>query len=212
MRRRFGMLIWCFAPLVLCAQPGPAPQSNAPAQASPPAVQQPAAAAASSGLQPDWDVRAVLQEISDHAGRLQPVLNKVNVKDWAAKGASETYAQQLQSSRDQARAIITNAHNLASNPEKLSACLELYFRVQGLDEMINSLVGGVRKYQDGTLADELASVSAENGANRNRLQTYIVSLAQQREQECAVMDREAQRCRSIVATEPPPASKRGGKK
>jgi len=181
--RLVSKLVWC-VPALLWAQ----------------------APATTAGLQPDWDIRAILQEMSDHAGRLAPVLNQVNAAAWTEKGASETYAAQLQSSKDQARTIAGDAKKLALNPEKLSACLELYFRVQALEEMMHSLADGIRKYQDPALAETLTSLSAENGANRNRLQTYIVNLAAQREQECAVMDREAQRCRSVVATQP------GGKK
>jgi hypothetical protein len=165
-----------------------------------------------NGLEPQWDISVILGEMSAHAIRLLPVLNKVDAKSWVAKGASETYAVQLQSAKDQARALADDAKALARNPEKLGASLQLYFRIQGLEEMIASLVPGVRKYQDPALADELASRSAENGANRNRFQTYIVTLATNREQECAVMDKEAQRCRSIVATQPPPKSAAGKKK
>jgi hypothetical protein len=165
-----------------------------------------------AGLQPDWDIGVILGEISAHAARLVPTLDKVNAKAWVAKGASETYVAQLQSSKDQARAIAKDAEALRRNPEKLSKCLELYFRIDGMEQMIGSLLDGTRKYQDPKLAVELSSQSAENGANRNRFQAYIISLASQREQECAVMDQEAQRCRSIVATQPPPKAASGRKK
>ena len=178
---------WLCFPVLLCAQ------------------------APDAGLQPDWDIRAILQEMSDHATRLAPVLNQVDAKAWVAKGASETYAAQLQSSRDQARTMAEQAKKLAQNPEKLSTCLELYFRVQAIEQMIGSLAEGIRKYQDAELADTLTSLSAENGANRNRLESYIVNLAAQREQECAVMDQEAQRCRGFLASRPP-ANSNGGKK
>jgi hypothetical protein len=168
-----------------------------------------AQAPADGGLQPDWDISAILGEMSNHATRLLPTLDRIDAKSWVGKGASETYVTQLQSSKDQARAMANDAKALARNPEKLSACLQLFFRIQGLEQMIGSLVGGVRKYQSPELADDLASQSAENGSNRDRFQTYIVSLASQREQECAVMDKEAQRCRSIVATQPPPKSSSG---
>jgi hypothetical protein len=167
-----------------------------------------AAQPAAAGLQPDWDISVILNEMSAHATRLLPTLDKVDAQSWVAKGASETYAAQLQSSKDQARAIANDAKVLARSPEKLSACLELFFRVQALEQMIDSLVGGVREYQGGDLAGQLAGQSAENGPNRNRFQTYIVSLATQREQECAVMDKEAQRCRSVVATQPPSGRKK----
>jgi len=166
-----------------------------------------------AGLQPDWDMGAILQEISEHATRLLPVLDRVDAKSWVEKGASETYAAQLESSKQQARALADGAKALVRNPEKLSACLELYFRIQGLEQMIGSLAEGIRKYQDAATAEKLISLSAENGINRGRFQTYIVNLASQREQECAVMDREAQRCRGIVATQaPPPRANTGRKK
>ena len=168
-------------------------------------AQAPVAPQAPAGLVPDWDIRAILEEMSAHATRLIPVLNQVNVKAWVQKGASETYVAQLQSSKDQTQAIADGAKALARNPEKLSASLELYFRVTGLEDMLGSVGEGIRRYQDPRLADTLASLAAENGANRNRFQSYIVNLAAQREQECAVMDREAQRCRSVLATQPPPA-------
>ena len=169
-------------------------------------LQAQAPASPQSGLLPDWDIRAILEEMSAHAARLTPLLGQIDAKAWVAKGASETYAAQLQSSREQAQAIGTDAKALERNPEKLSACLELYFRVAGLEDMLASLGDGVRRYQDPALAQKLVATVAENGANRNRLQTYIVNLATQRELECAVMDQEAQRCRGILATQPPAAA------
>jgi len=170
-----------------------------------------------AGLLPDWDIRTILEEMSAHAGRLLPVLARVDAQSWVAKGASETYVAQLKSSREQAQALADGAKALARNPEKLSTCLELYFRLTGLEDMLNSLQDGIRKYQDPALAQTLASLSAENGANRNRFQAYIVNLADQREQECAIMDREAQRCRASIATQPTgapksPAGGTGGRK
>ena len=170
------------------------------------------ASAPQAGLSPDWDIRPILQEMSAHAARLAPVLNQIDTKSWVQKGASETFTSQLQSSKEQARAMEDEARALARNPEKLSACLQVYFRIEGLDTMLQSLEEGTRKYQDAALAQTLASLNAENGANRNRFQVYIVNLAAQKEQECEVMDREAQRCRGVLATQTPPQPARNGKK
>jgi ABC-type transporter Mla subunit MlaD len=185
MRRALGSFLWISFTVFLHAQAPASPQS---------------------GLLPDWDIRVVLEEMSAHAGRLQPKLDQIDAQSWVAKGASDTYQAQLQSSKDQARAIAGGAKALAQNPEKLSSCLELYFRISGLDDMLASLQDGIRRYQDPALAQSLAALAAENGANRNRFQTYIVNLATQREQECAVMDQEAQRCRAVMATQPPPGA------
>jgi hypothetical protein len=68
---------------------------------------------------------------------------------------------------------------------------------------------GMHRYQTPASAQALASLQAESGANRDRLQRYIVNLAAEREQELHVMDQEAQRCRGTVTA---PASKSGKKK
>src|ERR1039457_5873354 len=74
-----------------------------------------------AGLEPAWDMGVILQEMSAHAGRLLPVLDRIDVKAWIEKGASDTYAAQLQSSKDQAKAVVDAARELVHNPEKLSA-------------------------------------------------------------------------------------------
>jgi hypothetical protein len=157
-----------------------------------------------AGLEPAWDMAPILLAIGDHSTRLLPVLAAVDVKAWVEKGASETYADQLQSSKDQAKALADGARAMARNPEKLSAALELFFRIEGLETMLASLEDGLRKYQGQQAAQQLASVAAEGGANRERLRRYIVNLAAQREQQFEVMDREAQRCRGILAQPAPP--------
>ena len=183
-----GLTLWACA-AALCCQAQSAPQQPA-------------------GLEPDWDIGVILQEMSAHAGRLLPLLDRVDVKAWLEKGASATYAAQLRSSKDQATAFADGARDLARNPEKLSVSLELLFRIQGLETMLGSLEEGTRKYQDPALAQTLASVAAENGANRDRFQNYIVNLAAEREHQFEVMDSEAQRCRGILAAQPPAGRKK----
>ena len=175
---------------------------------TPPA--QPVAQGQPAGLETEWDIGAVLLEIGAHAGRLSPVLDRIDVKTWIAKGASDTYQAQWQSSQEQARALADGARSLARSPERLSAAIELFFRIQGLETMLGSLEAGLRQYQSPALAQELAGLEAENGVNRDRLQRYIVNLAAQREREYEVMDREAQRCRGMVFSSPPPSA--SGKK
>jgi hypothetical protein len=168
---------------------------------TPPA--QPAAQGPPAGLQTEWDIAVVLGEIGAHAGRLPPVLDRIEVKSWIEKGAPDTYQAQLQSSQEQAKALADGAKSLAGSPERLSAAIELFFRIQGLETMLGSLEEGIRKYQNPALAQELAGLEAENGVNRDRLQRYIVELAAQREREYEVMDREAQRCRGMVFSSTP---------
>jgi hypothetical protein len=156
--------------------------------------------AAPGGMSPEWDIRVILQEMAAHAGRLLPVFDKIDVKSWG--GASETYAEQLQSAKDQTRAIAAEARELARRPDKLSAALQLHFRLNGLDNIVHSLGEGIRKYQNPAVAGMLMSLSAENGANRDRFQRYVVDLAAEREEQFIVMDKEAQRCRGFLAGQP----------
>ena len=81
--------------------------------------------------------------------------------------------------------------------------------MQSIDAMLGSVEEGMRKYQSPASAQALASLQAEAGANRDRLQRYIVNLAAEREKELRVMDEEAQRCR---AAQTAPAPKTGKKK
>jgi hypothetical protein len=172
--------------------------------AQPPAAPQPASRTQDpAGLETAWEIAPVLQEIAAHAGRLLPELDKVNVRAWIEKGASDTYLVQLQSSKEQARALAAEAKALAANPERLSPALQLLFRMQGLDTMLPSLEEGLRKYQSPAAAQQLAGLAAEAGRSRDRLQRYVVNLAAEREQELQVMDKEAQRCRGILTQAPP---------
>ena len=155
-----------------------------------------------AGLEADWDIAPVLQQISNYATRLAPELDKLDPQVWASKGASETYLRQLQSSKEQAHALKDQAKALMRNPEKLSATLEVLFRIQGLDMLLASLVEGARRYQGPGEADALESLAVQDGASRDRLQGYIVNLATEREHDLEVMDREAQRCRGLVSQTP----------
>jgi len=164
---------------------------------------------ASAGMETAWEIAPVLDEISAHAGRLLQQLDRVDAPAWVNKGASETYVAQLQSAKEQARALADGAKALSRNPERLSAGLVVLFRIQALETMIGSLVEGLRHYQGAGDAQALAALSAENGANRDRFQRYLVNLAADEEQRVEVMDREAQRCRSLMTG---PAPSRTGKK
>ena len=172
--------------------------------------QSPAAAPQAAGMMTPWEIAPVLQEIADHGVRLKTALDRLDVKAWIGHGASETYLEQWQSSSDQARAMADGARVLARNPERLSAGLELLFRMRALDVMIGSLEEGMRKYQKPADAQQMVALAAQIGPDRERFERYLVGLAEGQEQQLAVMNKEAQRCRSMAM--PAPSSSRTGKK
>ena len=163
------------------------------------------------GLEPAWDIGVILDELGANASRVLPPIEKLEPLKWAAKGASETYTAQWQSSREQARAIADTAHALAKNPEHLGPALDLFFRIDALERMLGSLEQGARKYQDVASAQAIEAVFAEGSANRERLRRYIVNLATERERQLDVMDKEAQRCRATLFA-PVPSKTTGRKK
>jgi hypothetical protein len=157
----------------------------------------------STGLEPSWDMAVVIDQMGKDIARLIPVLGQVNAAGWLEKGAPDAYVAQLQSSKDQARAIASEAAVLTRTPEKLSAGLQLYFRFQGLETMLTSLEDAARRYQNPQIAQTLAATFADSGANRERFRSYLVNLAADRERQFEIMDQEAQRCRGMLMSPPP---------
>lgn len=162
-------------------------------------------AAQPAGIAPVWDVRKMLQEVAAHAERLLPVLNQIDAKEWMARGASETYADQLESCKVQCKAVAEIAQDLGRQPERLSGSLDLYFRLHALDLMLVSVQEGIRRYHNPAVADMLAAVAAEKSADRRGFEQFLIDLAAQREQQIVLMDNEAQRCRGNLSRQTPAA-------
>lgn len=173
-------------------------------------AQSPAAPEQAAGIPTEWEIGAILGEIGAHYGRLLDTLNRIDAKAWTQKGASETYAEQVEAAKGQARAIEAAAKTLAPYPEKLAPELELLFRIDGTARILESVEDGMRKYQSAADAQSLASQEAENGTNGERLRSYVLDLAAQREKQLAMLDREAQRCREAITiqTAPPQGKKK----
>ena len=98
------------------------------------------------------------------------------------------------------------AQSLRKQPEKLTLALETLFRLQAGESQVNSLVDGVRRYQNPAVGDLLVSVVSANSANRDQLRQYVTDLAQTKEQEFKIVDTEAQRCRGSLSSRPAPAA------
>jgi hypothetical protein len=176
-------------------------------QTGTPAPDRPAAS-----LETEWDIGVVLGEMGAHFGRLLTALDRADAKAWIGKGASSTYADQLDSCKAQTKASHDEAIALASNPESLAGALQLLFRIEGVDNMLGSIEEGIDKYQSPGDAQALKALAAENGVNLGRFHKYIVDLAAEREQRYSVMDKEAQRCRAFLFDQPSAAPSSGKKK
>jgi hypothetical protein len=169
-------------------QTSPSPTSSAPGSSAP-------------GMT-DEDVAAIFSRLSQRAARIGPMLDQLHPNDWIAKGAPETYLAQWNSIREQFGAIQSDMSALAQHPDHLTESMKALFRVQATNQMLGSLMGGVRKYQNPALADLIESVAAEAGGDIDRFEKHLVELADEKEQQFTVVDREAQRCRASLSRQP----------
>lgn len=161
--------------------------------------------AQSEGLTPEWDVRATLKSLVEQNDRLKNTLSQLQPKDWVAKGAPEAYAAQHKSALDEIGYLARASQAMSAQPDKLSLALEVLFRAQAVESMLQSLAAGVERYQNPALADLLRAVAGEGAASRSKLRQYAVELAANQEVERRVLEQEAQRCRVFLSKQPPPA-------
>lgn len=158
--------------------------------------------AAGQGVVADWDVAPTVDALATQAKRLKPILDQLTPQDWVSKGAPQTYVTQWKGAEDELRYLVDSASALKKQPERLTLALDTYFRLQGLTARLDSLVDGVRTYQNPAVGDLLVGVLADNATNRDKLRQYITDLAATKEQEFKVADEEAQRCRGILNHQP----------
>jgi hypothetical protein len=160
---------------------------------------------AQASVSTPWDIKETIASLSAQTARLKPVLDQLTPQEWVTKGAPEAYVAQWHSAQKELSDVETASAALEKQPEKLSNALTLYFGVQALEARLTSLVGGVRNYQNPAVGDLIVGIVGENSGNRDKLRQYISDLAEQREQEFAVADKEAQRCRVLLNRQPAPA-------
>src|SRR5580658_5012103 len=150
----------------------------------------------------EWDTSKTIAAFSDQAKRLKPILDQLTPPEWVAKGAPQGYVTQWQDVENELSYVGTTAQAWEKDPERLTLALDTLFRWERLAGDLNSLVEGVRHYQNPAVGDLVVSVLGENSTNRDLLQQHIADLASQKEQEFAVVDQEAQRCRGMVTRTP----------
>lgn len=151
-----------------------------------------------------WDIAPVIQDFSEKAQRLKPLLYELKPQEWIAKGAPDTYLSQLTTAQQELDYLMKSAKLFADQPEKLTLAFDAFSRWDSLHARLQTLRDGARRYQDANIGDLLEAVFSVNAENHDKLRQYISDLASQKEEEFAVVDREAQRCRGALTRQPPP--------
>jgi hypothetical protein len=153
-----------------------------------------------AGVAPDWDTGKLFNELSAQSARLQPMLKQIHPNEWS--GAPPRFAALWQDTIAQNQSLAVQAQSVAKSPEKLTDSLRLLETMHSVEESVAELLEGVRKYQNPALAELVDGVQAEGRAARQAFSQRVLDLATEREQQFAVADHEAQRCREILSKQP----------
>jgi len=161
-------------------------------------------AAQPTGSQADWDLRPRIEKLGRKIDRLKPVLDQIHPETWTAESGGAAYAKQARGCAQGLSDSRNAVARWAAQPDRLSLMLETLLRLDSLHAQAASLSEGVRRYQNPAIADlldaELLSFDPELGW----LRTQALELAEQREKELDVAQKEAQRCRSQIFQAHPP--------
>ena len=174
-----------FFPLVSISLCGQAPEQPAPS------------------VPASWDVTKSVSELAAQVAQLKPLLAELTPQDWVDKGAPAAYLAQWQVARQELDYLDQTTRTLERQPEKMTAALDVYFRLQGVEWRLQSLSEGARAYQSPAAGDRLAEAVGVHATKRDQLRQYITDLAAQNDQESKVMEQEAQRCREEQNKIPP---------
>ncbi len=153
-------------------------------------------AALAQGLTAPWDLKKSLESLQTNGNRLLPVIDQLQPAEWIAKGAPEAYQAQKAQVVLQLKGLTYVAQRLSTDPERLTLALDLFIRIEIFDLNLQSLAEGVRNYHNPAIAELMTGMRNENGHARQALRSYMVELAEAKEQEFKIVDLEAQKCRS----------------
>jgi hypothetical protein len=158
------------------------------------------------------EIPAIAAQIAQRSEHLKPMFAAIHAADWVQQGAPDAYVSQWASLSQQNDSIHTEMEAVAQNPAAMQDAMRALFRIHRFDLDLSALVGSVRRYQNPALADLIESVAAGDQAGVQKLQQFVLDLADEKERQLDVEDKEAQRCRGTLANQPvaarPPAQRK----
>src|SRR5260370_41215444 len=115
----------------------------------------PPAAAQSTGVSAEWDVRKLLDNLAQQTQHLQSVLDQIKPDAWVANGAPQTYVTQRNTAHAELKYLLGSTDALANQPENRTAALAAYVRMQAMGTTLGSVVPGLRQNQTHAATDLL---------------------------------------------------------
>ena len=165
-------------------------------------------AAQSPGVMPIWEVRDAATALEKHLQVVSGLLEQYHPEQWVANGAPAIYVEQVKQAREFNTYLGQQAQALASDPEKLSVVLDVIFRLDHVNSLLESVTQGLRLHQNPGIADLMSAAISRNSTTRDQLKQYAYQLTVDREKEWEIANREAQRCRAAISKQAPaPARK-----
>ena len=158
----------------------------------------------SEGVAAVWDVRANVAALVADVQKVEPLLRRVDAPHWVTRGAPEAYVRQHASAQAAVQQLVAATQRLSQDPEKLPGAIDVYFELERMELLMNSLRDGVRKWQSDDLANMFTQVMGTNILHRDRLRQHIRDLSLARENEFKIANEEAQRCRGMLTRQTPP--------
>ena len=156
------------------------------------------------GVAAVWDVRANVASLVADVQKVEPLLRRVDAPHWVTRGAPEAYVRQHAAAQAAVQQLVSATERLAHDPEKLPGAVDVYFELERMELLMNSLRDGVRKWQSDDLANMFTQVMGTNILHRDRLRQHIRDLSVARENEFKIANEEAQRCRGMLTRQTPP--------
>jgi len=156
------------------------------------------AAQAPPGAAPDWDQRPRIEKLGKDIALLKPIFDQIQPESWTVEGGSEAYRKQHKACLDGLSNVQNAIVRWSVQPDRLSLMLETLVRIESLDQQTISLSQGVRRYQNPAIADLLDSILGSLSGGLEWLRAQSLEMAEQREKELDVAQKEAQRCRTQI--------------
>ncbi|HXE63949.1 MAG TPA: hypothetical protein VN519_10445 [Bryobacteraceae bacterium] len=160
------------------------------------------------------DVTALTGEISQRSERLKPLFARVTPDTWVQKGAPQVYVAQWKSLGQQNTSIQVDMADAGQHTDAMPAMMSALFRIHRFDTDLEGMIPAIRRYQDGSLADQIEAAFAGDQRAVEKLQQYVLDLANEKERLLDLENSEAQRCRAQLAGQPvgrPATKKSNGK-
>ncbi|MBH00065.1 MAG: hypothetical protein CMN58_06955 [Solibacterales bacterium] len=153
---------------------------------------------AQEGTIPRWEIVELAEDLHRNTGTVDTILEQIQPFDWVSRGAREVYVAQHETLRGDVRNLALSAQEMIRDPEKLSASISTFLWLERVSSMVDSIAAGVRRYQSAALANLLENAGAKVLSSEDLLKQYMRQRAVDQENELAIADDEAQRCRSEI--------------